>query len=114
MRKLKKFIMTRYIKNKYVGKYFKRITKSDDISVFRINDFDGKYFIVTYFYLHHLGYSTQEENLRVYPEFLTQSNFIQIPKTEYDAIKSLCINPYTTFYDDNNRPYYKKHNEKRK
>ena len=45
--------------NKYVGRYFERITPNQDRIVFRIDSFDGKYFRVTQ-YLLTLGFSTKK------------------------------------------------------
>lgn len=100
--------------NKYVGRYFERITPDQDRIVFRIDSFDGKYFRVTQ-YLLTLGFSTKKVNQGMYTTFLERSNFKEITEAEFDLIKYLCIEPFVTIYDNNSNPiYYREYSNKRR
>lgn len=91
----------------YVGRYFERNLNREDgeAEVFKIEKFDGEYFVVTEYGLH-LGFSTLELNLKKLITFLEKDNFKEITKDRYYAIAYLCIDPYVTQWDSNNEPKY--------
>lgn len=92
--------------NKYIGKYFKRITNDNTHHcVLKIDGFDGSYFRVTEYYLT-LGYSTKEINQRKNKVFVEKDNFQEITKEEFNTVVACCIEPFVTIFDENEKPYY--------
>ena len=91
---------------KYIGKYFKRKLSDSytegETYVFEIIDFNGKYFVVNGYGIY-LGFSTLDLNLEMNTSFLTKEDFIEITKDEFDTIKYLCKDPYTTDWTDHEK-----------
>lgn len=91
----------------YIGKCYERIIDKNNTEryVFKIEDFDGKYFIVTAYGLY-LGFSTLELRLRMLVSFLDKENFKEIPVKDYEIIMLLCIDPYVTDWSNEDSPKY--------
>lgn len=91
----------------YIGRYFERKfeTKDGDREVFKIENFDGEYFIVTQYGLY-LGFSTLEINLKKLTSFIGKDNFKEILKDDYEAIAYLCLDPYVTDWSNGDTPKY--------
>ena len=90
----------------YVGRYFERKLNNDNEAiVFKIDEFDGKNFIVTEYKLQS-GSSTLEIKLKKLTSFLDKDNFREITEDRYEIIKFLCKDPYVIDWTDENNPKY--------
>lgn len=86
----------------YIGRYYERKLPEEQPQehVFKIKNFDGKYFSVQTYNLY-LGFSTMEINLKMLPTFLEKEYFKEISKSDFELVENLCIDPYVADYTDN-------------